>query len=672
MQIQICQHVNKMNYRPLNNSEKTALEDQGCFSSNWSTISVADQFSTDHIHNVRFLGEVKLGKLGGDITSSEGEVKVSGLFNCKINNCVIGNDVLIDNVSLVQNYQIGERVILENVDTISVSGPSSFGNGFEVEVLNEGGGRELQIFDRLTAQVAYILVCYRHDQELIGAINRMIQDYSNKKTSKTGKIGSGTEILNTGSVTNMFIGEHAIIKGASLLKNGSIVSNDHAPVTIGENVIAKNFIVQSGSTVDGGALVDKCFIGQGVELGKQFSAENSVFFANSEAFHGEAVSLFAGPYTVTHHKSTLLIAGMFSFFNTGSGTNQSNHMYKLGPVHQGIVERGSKTGSFAYMLWPSRVGAFSVVMGKNTVSFDTTDFPFSYINVDHERTILTPGMNLFTVGTRRDSEKWPQRDKRKDPDKSDLINFDFLSPYIIQKVIKSLSILSELYEKTSKKQESVYYKGVRIKRLMLKSTRKFYDMALSIFIGNQIIKKLETKTDAKNIKSLREGLLEGTQRGTSAQWIDLGGMIAPDHAIQDLIQGIKQGSVKDLDGVISGLKDIHTSYESYSWDWTINLLADKYDIDISNINTDQLIEIVSKWESDSLKLNKMILNDASKEYDINSKIGFGIDGDQTVVDQDFEAVRGVIEENKFIIGINKESEQIKSKVTELKSRLGSL
>ncbi len=672
MQIQIYQHVNKMNYRPLNNSEITALKDQGCFSSKWSTISVADQFSTDHIRNVRFLGEVKLGKLGGEITSSEGEVKISGLFNCKINNCEIGNDVLIDNVSLVQNYHIGERVILENVDTVSVSGASSFGNGFEVEVLNEGGGRELQIFDRLTAQVAYLLVCYRHDSELIEAINRMIQDYSNKKTSENGKIGSETEIINTGSVTNMNIGEYARIKGASLLNNGTIVSNDHAPVTIGENVIAKNFIVQSGSTVDGGALVDKCFIGQGVELGKQFSAENSVFFANSEAFHGEAVSLFAGPYTVTHHKSTLLIAGMFSFFNTGSGTNQSNHMYKLGPVHQGIVERGSKTGSFAYMLWPSRVGAFSVVMGKNTVSFDTTDFPFSYINVDHERTILTPGMNLFTVGTRRDSEKWPQRDKRKDPDKSDLINFDFLSPYIIQKVITSLSILTELYEKTSKKQESVYYKGVRIKRLMLKSTRKFYEMALSIFIGNQIIKKLETLTEANTIGSIREGLLKGTKSGTTVQWIDLAGMIAPDHAIQDLIDGIKQGSVKDLDGILSGLKEIHASYDRYSWDWTINVLADKYDIDISNINSDLLIEIVSKWESDSLKLNKMILNDATKEYDISSKIGFGIDGDQTVIDQDFEAVRGVIEENKFIIGINKESKQIEWKATELKSRLENL
>jgi len=69
-------------------------------------------------------------------------------------------------------------------------------------------------------------------------------------------------------------------------------------------------------------ILDGCFVGQSVKLGKQYSAENSAFFANCEGFHGEACSIFAGPYTVTHHKSTLLIAGLFSFFNAGSGTTK--------------------------------------------------------------------------------------------------------------------------------------------------------------------------------------------------------------------------------------------------------------------------------------------------------------------------------------------------------------
>ncbi len=660
-----------MTLRDLEFSEIAALKDQHCFSSDWSKIRVTENFSSDPIYNVRFKGEVVIGKLGGGISSLEGEERISGLFNCTISQCTIGNDVLIEDVHLVENYRIMDQVILENVDTVRVRGRSSFGNGKEIGVLNEGGGRELMMFDKLNAQLAFMLVFYRHEPALINALSNMIREYSSMRTSDTGNIGKGTVIINAGTISNVEIGEHVTIRSTTLLENGTIVSNVYAPVLIGEGVVARNFIVQSGSTVDGAALLENCFVGQSVEMGKQFSAENSVFFANSEAFHGEAVSVFAGPYTVTHHKSTLLIAGMFSFFNGGSGTNQSNHMYKLGPVHQGVVERGSKTGSFAYMLWPSRVGAFSVVMGKNMTRFDTSDFPFSYITVEHEKSILTPGMNLFTVGTRRDSEKWPSRDKRKDPETSDLINFELLSPYIIQKVLRSLDILTGLYEKTSRKQESVYYKGIRIKRLMLKSTRKYYEMALAIFIGNQVMKKLEHMGEIKSMVALREALSSGLGSATD-RWMDLAGMIAPEHVILTLIGDIKAGTLQSLEEISTVLGRIHDDYDQYAWDWTIKILSARYDIDVGIIETEQLLDLLSKWASDSLKLDQMILNDAAKEYDESSRIGFGIDGDQSVVDKDFEIVRGIPEKNKFIIGIKRDMEQIEQRaavMTKLLCRL---
>jgi hypothetical protein len=657
-----------MSHRPLSESEITALQNQGCFSSDWSKIGVTDPFSTASVFHVRFMGEVKLGRLGEQVKSKNGEIKTSGLFNCKIDNCEIGNDVHIDNVQLVKNYRVMDHVILENVHSISVVGSSSFGNGFEIEVLNEGGGRELMMFDKLTAQIAYILVSYRHDPVLIDSINKMITDYARERTSGTGTIGTGSEIINTGTISEVYIGEHASICGATLLKNGTIASNKEAPVIVGENVIARNFMILSGSKVDGGALVDKSFVGQGVEIGKQFSAENSVFFANSEAFHGEAVSVFAGPYTVTHHKSSLLIAGMYSFHNTGSGTNQSNHMYKLGPVHQGILERGSKTGSFAYLLWPCRIGPFSVVMGKNQASFDTSDFPFSYINVDQERSILTPGMNFFTVGTRRDTEKWPKRDKRKDPRKYDLINFDFLSPYIIQKVLGSLDILQILYEKASQKQEFVFYKGIRIKRLMLKSTRRFYEMALDLFVGNQVVKRLAKIPGVPALETIQKELSTSGHH-TSGKWIDLAGMIASEESVQQLLSDIKSGSLSSLEEIASGLANIDASYEEDAWDWTTGILAERYEIDVNQITAGQLLELVTLWESVTIKMDKMILNDAAKEFDQSSKIGFGIDGDLEVSNKDFEAVRGVMDENKFIIGIKEEISRTEKKAVELKKMI---
>jgi len=659
-----------MKHRPLNESEITALQNQGCFSSDWSGISVTDPFSTENIHHTRFLGRVRLGHLGGSITTGEGESRPSGLYNCTIESCEIGNDVLIDNVHLLKNYRIMDHVIIEHVHAVTVNGTSSFGNGFEIEVLNEGGGRELMLFDRLTAQLAYILVNYRHDPALIGSLNGMIRDYASKKSSGTGSIGNNVRIINAGTINDLNIGDHAAILGATSLKNGTIVSSKEAPAFVGDNVIARNFIMLSGSRVDGGALVDKSFVGQGVEIGKQFSAENSLFFANCEAFHGEAVSIFAGPYTVTHHKSSLLIAGMYSFYNAGSGTNQSNHMYKLGPVHQGILERGAKTGSFAYLLWPCRIGAFSVVMGKNLASFDTSDFPFSYINVDHEKSILTPGMNLFTVGTRRDSEKWPKRDKRKDPDRYDLINFDFLSPYIVQKVLGSLDILQQLYEKASQKQESVFYKGIRIKRLMLKSTRRYYEMALDIFMGNQVVKRLQKINDQSSLGAIRKGL-SATQSG-SGKWIDLAGMIAPETTVQKLLSEISSGKITSLEEVASSLEGIHASYEDDAWSWTTSILAERFGIEVDQITAGQLLQLVDQWENMTIRLDKMILNDAAKEFDESSRIGFGIDGDAEVARRDFEAVRGVPEENKFIIGINEEMSRTEQKAAELKTMISGL
>jgi len=203
---------------------------------------------------------------------------------------------------------------------------------------------------------------------------------------------------------------------------------------------------------------------------------------------------------------------------------------------------------------------------------------------------------------------------------------------------------------------------------MLKSTRKYYDMALHIFIGNQVISKLEAIHKISSIDSIREDLSPKSE-ATSEKWVDMAGMVAPDHTIQDLIGDIKSGRIKSVDEVSRGLERIHVEYESDVWDWTAGILSDRYDYEISNINVDQLLEILSRWKTESIKLNKMILNDAAKEFDDSSKIGFGIDGEQAIVDKDFTAVRGLPDDNKFIQGIQKEIIETEAKAARLRVAL---
>lgn len=660
-----------MTYRHLRKEEINILLAQNCFAANWDSITVREGFYPGNIINTRFEGKVKLGNCSGIIELEKSVSRTCGIFTSFISNCEIGDNVHISDVKNLSNYDIEDNVAISNIGSLVVNEESAFGNGTEIEVLNEGGGRELPIYDRLSSQTGYLTVLYRHDKDFTDKMLSLIRDYCGSKRSDRGLIQTGARILDSLIIRNVSVGSFSTISGATLLEDGTIRSCHEAPVSVGAGVVAKKFIVLSGSVVDGGAILEKCFVGQGVKIGKQFSAENSVFFANCEAFHGEACSLFAGPYTVTHHKSTLMIASLTSFFNAGSGTNQSNHMYKLGPVHQGILERGSKTGSFSYLLQPCHIGAFTVVVGKHYANFDTGDLPFSYISEEKGKSELTPAINLFTVGTRRDCDKWPARDRRKDTDKIDLLHFDLFSPYIVGKLISGISLLNELEEKTDKRQDYVSHKGVYIRRLLLKTTRKYYEIALKLYIGKEVVKRImnlnnnSSKTDLRNMLSFKSDSVTG-------KWLDICGMFSPAYKIDELIDSVKSGKIRTIDELQECLALVYNNYNDYAWTWCSSLINDQTGSKPENLDIDILIQIITDWKTNSIKLNNMILKDAEKEFDPGSKVGFGIDGDNDTRDKDFKAVRGSYNLNKFVISLQNESAQIEERADRLVALLQNL
>ena len=328
--------------RHLTESEIVCLEARMCSAEDWNRIMVAEDFDASFVHYVRFSGDIVLGAFHKVFTLAGGMAKHSGIYHATLHNVEIGDDCCIENVkNYIANYTIGDGTFIENVDIILTDGVSSFGNGVEVSVLNETGGREVCIYDRLSAQQAYVMALYRHRPGVISAMKRMIEEYAAGVSSDRGVIGSNVVIADAGYIKNVKVGDFCKIEGTARLKNGSINSNADAPVHIGVGVIGDDFIISSGSSVEDGVTFSRCFIGQSCRLGHTYSASDSLFFSNCQGENGEACAIFAGPFTVTHHKSTLLIAGMFSFMNAGSGSNQSNHMYKLGPIHQGIFERGA-------------------------------------------------------------------------------------------------------------------------------------------------------------------------------------------------------------------------------------------------------------------------------------------------------------------------------------------
>ncbi len=644
------------------------LQAQSCRAEDWSQVRVVQPFDTDRVHNTHFSGLVTMGRMDKTVRLYGGVCRKAGIYNATIHNCRIGDNVFINNIeNYIANYDIESEVLIDHVSLLAVEGESTFGNGVEVAVINEMGGREIPIYDGLSSHVAYVLALYRHRPVLIEKLRSMIAQYVDSIRSARGWIGAGARLNNCQLLTNLRVGPCAVIEGASLLDNGSINSCPEDPTRIGVNVIARDFILSSGSEVGDNSILAHCFVGQGTQLSKQYSAENSVFFANCGGFHGEACSIFAGPYTVTHHKSTLLIAGIYSFLNAGSGSNQSNHMYKLGPVHQGVVERGSKTTSDSYMLWPAKVGPFTMVMGRHYGNSDTSDLPYSYLIESEDESVCIPGVNLRSVGTVRDSRKWPKRDRRKDPRKLDFILFNLLTPFTVQKMIKGSTILAELRDTSGRTSQFYFYNGVKIKRSSLENGIEFYRLGRIRYLGNIFVQHLR-QNDVTTIQQLRDSLVRRTTDG-SGEWLDLAGLLAPVSVLERFLTDIESGVVTSQAEVHNRLSEIYQRYEDYQWTWVLDAIEAHIGKTTDQFTAEDVIGLIHEWITAVEKLDRMRREDACKEFGLTSRIGFGIDGGEKERDLDFEAIRGTDQSNDFIRELDAKLKAKKKTVQELFARL---
>ncbi len=633
-------------FRKLTAQEIAQLEQQGCKATDWSEVEVAEAFDARYVRHTNFSGHNRLGVYGKEIELPGGIKIHTGIYHAMLHNCEVGNDAHLYNIhNYIANYRIGNNTCIENVNAILVDGKTTFGNGVRVPVMNEGGGREIPIFNELSASLAYVLTLYRHRPKMIHQLEQMIDAYAEAQASEMGYIGDHVRILNCGSIKNVKIGDYAELTGVSRLKNGTINSNEYAPVHLGSGVKCTDFIIASGVEIGDSTLVDKCFVGQGCIFDKHYSAGESLFFSNCQGMHGEACAIFAGPYTVTHHKSTLLIAGMFSFMNAGSGSNQSNHMYKLGPIHQGIAERGSKTTSDSYLLWPSKIGAFSLVMGRHTHHADTSDLPFSYLIENQSESYLVPGANLRTVGTIRDAQKWPKRDNRKDPHKLDQINFNLLSPYTVQKMWRGREVLNELVALSGENTEVFGYRNCKIRNTSLKHGLELYTIGIRKFLGNSLISRLE-KSEWHTLDEVRKALRPDSEIGLGT-WVDLAGLIAPRSEVSRLADDIEAGKLS-LEAIQERLVTMHANYYSYEWSWALEHLEQVWGCSVEEVTLEQIRRTVIEWQEAVVGLDRMVYNDARKEFDLNSQTGFGVDGDRSQAQADFEEVRGSFESNSFV------------------------
>ena len=609
-----------MMYRLLTDEEITLLEDHGCKAENWEAIMVAEDFKPTYVHDVTFYGDIKLGVFEKNIEVSRGFLKHSGLRNATLRNVSIGDNSLVENIgNYINNYTIGEECYISNVSTMETTEGATYGEGNLISVLNEVGEGNVTPFDGLNSQLAAFMVKHNADRELRERLRQMIAEELERTLPDRGTIGFGVKIVNTREVVNTIVQDNCEVNGAARLFDCSLLSAAGSGVYVGSGVICENSIVADGSSITNDCNLQDCYVGEACQLTNGFTASASVFFANSYMSNGEACAAFCGPFTASHHKSSLLIGAMFSFYNAGSATNFSNHAYKMGPMHYGILERGTKTASGAYLLMPANIGAFSVCFGKLMHHPDTRNIPFSYLIAYGDIMYLVPGRNLNTVGLYRDVRKWPKRDIRPRSGQKSIVNFTWLSPFTVNEMLQGKQILEKLREAQGEMVPEYNFRGYVITNNSLNIGLRNYDMAIKMFLARCVRKY---------------GPTEPASTTGWRQWSDLSGLLLPESEELRLIEEIKNREITDIQRVTERFGEIGEHYEQYEWAFAYRLINEYYGIaqprhaDWQDI-IDQGREAKRQWIA-------TIREDALKEY----KLG----------DVEEDVYRGFVEQ------LNKETE----------------
>lgn len=593
------QKYTKKPVRKLTAAEISTLAERGCCADDWNGIEVTEGFDASSVRNCRFRGKV-----------------------------TIGAKVFISNIGgYIANMRIADGAYIENTGVIETTGESTFGIGTQVKTINESGGREVPIYPALSAQIAYLTAIYRDHPKAIARINEMVErEYIAPVRGDIGLIGEGARITGCGTLRNVVIDGDAIIEGCEMLNNTTIVSKTARRTYIGPGAKMFDSVAASGAVVTNGGLLQRCFVAGATKV-SALSGADSLIFSNSQCENGEVCSIFAGPFTITHHRSTLLIAGMFSFFNAGSGSNMSNHLFKCGPVHQGVFRRGVKLGSNAYVMLPALVGAYTTIIGRHRGHPDTDDFPFSMLIEDGDGTYLVPGVNLGSCGTARDIVKWVKRDIREESS-PDVINFNENNPFITQKILRAIDISEQLL---SKEEVDVHnYHRIKIKATMMKRGLRLYQLARDRCIGSMMARREDRVATGYAIADTVDG---------TGSWIDAAGMYMPKKAMDMILDWLENGTDCSLAALQGNMEALYRNYKHYAANWAQSILEE----DLGRKATaEDISAAIQRSRIAAPKLLKLIEDDERRERDAILSASYGLDADDDFCRmEDYNIVRRI-------------------------------
>ena len=572
-------------WRHLRSDEVECLVKNSNSATNWDDIWVTDEFDPSMVRSNHFFGMVRIGRVRCQVLQYHDLRVPAGITNSSIISCDIGNDVAIHDVHYMANYIIGDRCILFNIQEMSTTDHSKFGNGIIkegesedvrvwLEVMNENGGRKILPFDGMITADAYLWAKYADDKTLQQRLFDITQNSFDSQRGYYGTIGASCVIKNSWILKDAKVGPYCYIKGASKLKNVTINSSEEEPSQIGEGVILVNGITGYGCRIFYSAVATRFVLGDNCNLKYGARLIHSVLGDNSTISCCEVLNNLIFPSHEQHHNNSFLISAcVMGQSNMAAGaTIGSNHNSRAtdGEI---VASRGFWPGLCTSIKHSSKFASFTLLTKADYPSELNIMLPFCLVNNNMAKNQLEvmPAYwwmyNMFAIA--RNTSKYEKRDKRKRRIQN--IEFETFAPDTMEEAIAARKYLeiwtakahllkegkdASAYEHKALRQigqellttQADYVDQLEVlgenmekgkRKVLILKTRmayKAYGQMILHYAVKNIVNFMEQSPD--NTLARLNQMFEGKRL---REWINLGGQLMPGEDVEQLRKDINEG-----------------------------------------------------------------------------------------------------------------------------------
>ena len=629
----------------------------------------------------------------------------TGIYRSVLYDVVIGDDCVVHNVGYLSNYKIGDRVMLFNVQEMSCTKHSKFGEGILKEgedeenriwigVGNENGNRGILAFTDMIAADAFLWSRFREDSLLMRRFVELTEAGNDGKNNPFGIVEDDVVIKNCTLLKDAKIGAFAYIKGAFKLKNITVLSSGQEPSQIGEGVEMVNGIMGYGSHVFYQAVAVRFVMGRNCHLKYGARLLNSFLGDNSTVSCCELLNNLIFPFHEQHHNSSFLIAAtVMGQSNVASAATIGSNHNSRSPDGEMVAGRGFWPGLCSDFKYDSRFASFVLVSKGSYQNELNITYPFSLVATGGEdgAVHIIPAYwfiyNMFAIV--RNKYKFSARDKRVV--KVQHIETDPLAPDTMQEVeaaIKRLIDLTERYLKLPKEALSdmtlhnprpEYLSETRQKAASAGNEEERRQIAKDYLHQNPEAKFLllddrcQRKHGAiieKPAQAYREyrrimkyfaveSLMQwGLERGIEelgkddmeaikalplyTSWMNAGGQVIPASKVYEMFSLVKIGRIKSWAEVHAFYDECQKSYTDYKARYAIYLLEQLYSRPSEEFDREVYKDITNDVAYVSMNMLESSITSREKDYtDFFRSITFRNKKER-------DTVLGSLEDNSFL------------------------